>query len=453
MGGQGIPEPIKVAAPLRSVPGRIRNALETRSVKTVIGLALVVKAVILFLIIPQFSAFLSPFYGVSFADDYDKLAWNIVLGNGYRFFPDTAVTLMREPGYPLFLSAIFKFFGYSLTAARAANFVLAGATAFVLARLASTVTQDNKLVVVLAPILFLFHPGILVAESRGGVEVLFVFCLVAFLLVLYLAINKQTIGWWALVGMMLGITLLVRSTLIVLPVFLLLYSLLSERRVSHLVVFRNVAVMASVMAIVIAPWVIRNWQVAHVFMPTASVKGVAAQVGQYICSNITFSNGFQQLDIAASEERSRLAAAIGYRFKNDYYQYFYRTQDELAFNKLLWDRTVAGYIESPVLFLRCAVSNMFNFWFAGKNWLATALNFAVQAPYLLLAGLGISVLVKTRRLLPIGPLLLMIVYFIAIYVPIHAQARYSTPIIPIISILAAIAVARWLRFRFDIKTD
>jgi hypothetical protein len=39
-------------------------------------------------------------------------------------------------------------------------------------------------------------------------------------------------------------------------------------------------------------------------------------------------------------------------------------------------------------------------------------------------------------------MLLFVVYTMGVYVPIHAQARYSIPIMPILSILAAITLCK-----------
>ena len=72
--------------------------------------------------------------------------------------------------------------------------------------------------------------------------------------------------------------------------------------------------------------------------------------------------------------------------------------------------------------------------------MSTGLNVLVQLPYLILAAIGTVVCVKTKRFLAIGPLVLFIVYVVAVYVPILAQARYSVPLVPFLSILASIAL-------------
>src|SRR5205814_1516134 len=86
--------------------------------------AFVLEALILFVALPRLESGMTASYGVGFADDYDKLAASILTGHGYRIASDLPETMMREPGYPLFLAGVFRAFGENLSAARVANFAL-----------------------------------------------------------------------------------------------------------------------------------------------------------------------------------------------------------------------------------------------------------------------------------------------------------------------------------------
>src|ERR1700722_18250173 len=128
-------------------------------------LVLTLNTSILFYVIPEMHANVIQFYNQDeYADGYDQLATNLVSGNGYRFYPDTAKTLMREPGYPVLLAGIFYFFGNSLTAVKAVNMCLAFVAAYLLSRIVRAVSS-RPLLVLGVPIIFLFHPGTLIAES------------------------------------------------------------------------------------------------------------------------------------------------------------------------------------------------------------------------------------------------------------------------------------------------
>jgi len=88
-------------------------------------IGVLIQVLVLFLAIPVFTEYFPGAYMInSFPDGYDKLAANVLAGNGYRFFPDTSETLMRTPGYPLFLILIFYFSPNSLVAVKIVNLTL-----------------------------------------------------------------------------------------------------------------------------------------------------------------------------------------------------------------------------------------------------------------------------------------------------------------------------------------
>lgn len=396
---------------------------------------------LLFVLIPLVSARLVPSYSQDqFADGYDQLAGNLVAGNGYRFYPDTAKTLMREPGYPLLLAGLFLVFGSSFAAVKAANMLLAFGTAWLMIKLARKLSP-NPWLAFLPPLLFLFHPGNLVAESRGGVEVLFGFLFLLFVLTISNALENNKWQSYVISGFALGATVLVRSVPIMFPLFLLAYLLIFERRkVSALAAIRNTAILIAMMVVVLSPWIIRNYSITGKFVPTASVLGVSAHAGQYMDTHLFEGRPWWLLDREAAQERSQLALQLGYPFKDGYYQSFYNSGDEIKFSKYLFARVMDEYKKYPAVFLKCLSYNLFNFWFTGKTWAATEANIVIQLPYLLLAIIGVVFAFKAKQAAIIGPWLLLIGYTVAVYLPILAQARYSVPLIPLLSIFMTIAL-------------
>lgn len=406
-------------------------------------LTVVVNAFILFLVIPGLSHRLSPFYNQDlYSDGYNQLAANLAQGNGYRFYPDTARTLMREPGYPVFLAAILLVFGKSFTAVKLANMFLALATAWLMTLIARRLSNHQALML-LPPLLFLFHPGTLIAESRGGVEILFTFLVVLFMLALYRASESGRWQDYALGGVALGFTVSVRSTPILFPVFLLAYFLIFRpQSASKLTICRNMACMVFAMSAVLSPWIIRNYSITGRFVPTASVLGVSAHAGQYICVHHGEDKPWVSLDREAAVERGNLARQLGYRFKGDdpYYQVFYSSGDELEFSRYLAKKVMSEYQRSPWLCAKCIAYNLFNFWCAGKTGESTFGSLLVQIPYLILGIAGAVFSVKNGQAKVIGPMVLFMIYVVAVYVPILAQARYSIPLIPFLSILASVGI-------------
>jgi 4-amino-4-deoxy-L-arabinose transferase-like glycosyltransferase len=398
----------------------------------------IVHALLLFIAIPMFSARLASSYSQDrFADGYDQLAQNLAAGNGYRFYPDTARTLMREPGYPLLLAGLFLLFGGSFAAVKFANMLLAFATALLMMRLARKLSSA-PLLIYAPPLLFLFHPGTLIAESRGGVEILFAFLLMLFFLTVCYAVENNRWRDYIVCGIALGITALVRSVPIFFPLFLLAYLLLFRRKyISAFAAFRNIALMLTAMLVVLSPWIIRNYLLTGKFVPTASVLGVSAHAGQYIDTHLFEDRPWWLLDREAAQQRSELAAAMGYSFKDGYYQSFYKSADEITFSKFLFARVMHEYKESPVVFLKCLGYNFLNFWFAGKTWAATTANAVIQIPYLVFGLIGAVLGLKSKNAKTVVLMFLLMAYVVAVYLPILAQARYSIPLIPFISILAS----------------
>src|ERR1039457_2537787 len=94
-------------------------------------LVVLLQGVLLFAIIPRLSGPLHTSYNENLiADGYDQLADSLDAGQGYRFYPDTAKTLMREPGYPILLAGLRLCFGRGMASVKIANMILALATAW-----------------------------------------------------------------------------------------------------------------------------------------------------------------------------------------------------------------------------------------------------------------------------------------------------------------------------------
>ena len=189
-------------------------------------------------------------------DGYDAIANNLVQGNGYRFEANTSETMMREPGYPLFLAFAFKIGGYHVGTVRWANWLLTIGIAFLMMRLTQVVTNDRT-VSLIATLLFLFYPSTLISEARAGVEIFFTLIVLVFMLSLHHAVAKGNRWRYLVAGLALGVAVQVRSTPLVFPFFLLLYLLVFASGTTERVkAFMNVAVLVLGMTIVMVPWVV-----------------------------------------------------------------------------------------------------------------------------------------------------------------------------------------------------
>lgn len=428
-------------------PRRMFENLKGRSVFLILSVALLINAGILFVVVPSLSGLLSPRYSIHFQDLYDLIANNLLHGNGYRVEAGMSETMIREPGYPLFLAIVFKIGGYHIEAARLANLLLAFGVAFMIMRLIRRVTED-RITALLAAMLFLFYPGTLISEARGGVEIAFIFTVMLFMLALHRAVEKGNLWRYCVAGAILGVAVLVRGVVLLFPLLLLVYLVLAANGASErLKVALRIAVLALAMVVVTLPWIIRNYMLVHEFVPTATVAGVAAQEGLYTCQHLSFDTDFFVVQREAGRERSRLAGRLGIPFIGTYtYQFFYDARDEVAFNKSLLAGVATEYGRDPTLLASCGGKNLFfNFWFLAKTWQATCLNMLIQVPLLALALSGIFVLRKRCLLRKMGIMLTFVLYVPAVHAPILAHARYTMAVVPFLTILASISLVSGLR--------
>ena len=401
----------------------------------VIGIIAINCALVLVLI-PSVSTHIGGFYNANvYADGYQQLAANLAAGNGYRFYSDTALTLFREPGYPMVLAAVFTVLGPDFRLVQVANIIFAVVVAYLMTRIGRTLST-SRIVILGSPLLFLFHPETLIAESRGGVEILFCLLLTVYILAVSRAVRTGRWLDYVISGAMLGLAVVVRSTPILFPFGLLVYLLVVERRRGA--ACRNVALMVIAMFVILSPWVIRNYRLTSQFVPTASVLGVSAHAGLYLSTHPIIGNAL--VDTEAARERDTLARQLGYHFRAGYYQYFYSSADEVAFSHYLFQKVVEKYKHCPLLFLRTVGRNLFNFWCGGKTWKSVVLSGIIQFPLVVLAAIGVVTCVRNKRIKAVAPLVLLIVYTVGVSLPILAQARYSAPLIPFLAILACKAL-------------
>ena len=224
-------------------------------------------------------------WGIGPADNYDEIATNIWLGHGYRFTAETAVTLMREPGYPYFLATLMRMFGDGQWPPIVANLFFTSASALLIANLSRSISTRAGVALV-AALLFLLHPGIMIAELRSGVEAPFILLLLCVFLTTRTALHSGKPLDFVKVGVVLGLACYVRSTALLFPVCFVVQAALTERTWRALLTSgaRTVTVIVTAM-LVLTPWIVRNYNLVDQFIPTATVAGVAMQAGNYICTH------------------------------------------------------------------------------------------------------------------------------------------------------------------------
>lgn len=417
----------------------------------ILGAAFCMTAIIILWVVPNLTNFFFGRYSVGFGDGYDRIATNLAHGNGYRLEAGMAETMIREPGYPLFLAAVFLVAGdKNIEAARWANWLLMIGVAFMVLHLTRMVTNDKRTALI-ASLLFVFYPGTLISEAKAGVEILFIFVIFVFMLVLHWAVEKGALLHYFAAGVLFGAVLEVRGSPFLFPALLLLYLWLAAKGArERLRVAANIGLLVVGMAIVAAPWVIRNYALVHAFVPGGTVRGVVLQTGQFICRNLSLSNDYKVVLSESGSERAELARRLGLRVEDVRYTepVFYDSKDEVAFSNALVESGMHEYLTHPDFFAESVVKNVFYFFFLGKTRLVTAMNVVVQLPLLILAVSGLYMLRKRGTLDRMGVMLTFVLSILAVHLPVNSEARYSVPVFAFLVIPAGVSImSMWQRYR------
>jgi 4-amino-4-deoxy-L-arabinose transferase-like glycosyltransferase len=396
--------------------------------------ALIVKALIAFLLLPVITHHLGDNYHSDlFPDDYDLIAENLLSGRGYRIYADTSETMLRSPGFVLVLAAIFSLFGKSLLAVQIVQYLMSIATAIV-TYLISQRLYLTKSVSLMASVLFLFNPVSMMSDTRAGNDSTLTLSLTLVIWLLLKAIDSQRQRDFVLTGFVLGYAMLVKASVaLIFPCVFLFLVIMAQFQFRTLL--RNFVIVGFVAAGIMTPWVVRNYEISGQFVPTMTVAGLAIFQGEEAERNISSGEDSWQLLDDASKEQIRIGHEMGLRMREDFFPQFYDPQDEVAFYRELARRGWAEYRKDPILLARTVVHNLWAFWFEGRTGKATIINIAILAPLILVSISG--ALLSIRRERNTWILIISVIAFILPHLVIIAVARYCTAILPLMCILSA----------------
>ena len=236
---------------------------------------------------------------------YSQLAINVLEQHVYSHDPQApyAPSIIRLPGYPLFLAGVYKIFGHgNNTAVRVVQAVMDTLTCVLIALVAFqwAVNLERKhRAAIIAFALAAVCPFTAIYVATVLTEVLTNFLAVAMALAVTFAFKatdytddtdqadrkrvdkKKAVLWWSVSGLIAGLTVLFRpdSGLFAAAVGLtLVLSLLLRQRAKPLKLritqlFVSGAIFSVAFCVVLAPWTIRNYRVFHLFQPLAPAHG------------------------------------------------------------------------------------------------------------------------------------------------------------------------------------
>ena len=251
--------------------------------------------VLLFLIAFSFRVFIALRLPNDEPDDgrlYAQLARNVLEQHVYSIESQAPYnpTLIRLPGYPLFLASIYAVFGHgNNTAVRVIQAAIDTATCILIALVAFQWAIDEERrhrAAIVALALAAVCPFTAIYVATILTEVMTNFLAVGMTLAATLAFKavtrKRAIAWWVVSGLLAGVAVLFRPDSGLFAAAIGCTLMISAiRSWAHL---RQAAVYAAIFSIafclVLVPWTIRNRRLFHVFQPLAPAH--AEMPGEFV---------------------------------------------------------------------------------------------------------------------------------------------------------------------------
>jgi len=398
---------------------------------------------------------------------YDRIARHLVAGRGLVEGP--ARMASRAPGYPLFLAGWYAVAGHRLWVVRVAQSVVGACLCILVFVLSKRAFPGSAGLVAAATAavypFFIFYTGLILTET------LFTTALVACVL-LFTVVAEEDRGpgpdirrrpglreglVCAACGAAFGVTVLIRSSLLLffpfyLP-FLLLCGAAGRGKAAWLRTIRRLAIVAAAGCLVQAPWVWRNYRVYGRIVPTTLQVGASLFEG-----NSAYADGGPCMDRidwdgerpAWLREKIRRAEsgastprqAASAEYEND-----------------RWFRGLAvDYIRRhPGRFARLALARLGRFWNPVPNYsrYRTPLYILVSlVSYVPVLCLGVAGMALAGHRWRFGLLLLApILYFSALHAVFVGSIRYRAPVMPFLMVFAGHALARLVRGRVRCRAE
>lgn len=367
-----------------------------------------------------------------------KIAQSLVLGYGFSspFGGMTGASAWVPPAYPLFLAGIFNLFGIKTGAAAfvviLSQIVFSALTCVPIFWIAdSTLGRAAAIVAAWGWACFpyeLLVPGISIWDSSISALLLS--------LSIWLTLKLEgasTAKPWIIFGLLWGAIALTNTTLAAVLPFQLAWLQVRQRR-NGLNATRVMIVAVAMMAITVAPWLLRNMTAFGRLVAFRDNFGVELWIGNH-------EGGTGQWNGVWHPSQSENELSM------------FKKEGELAYTQRKWREATKFIRENPGTFARLSVKRVKYFWLGEPEFLREGFVRFLYSSLSVLAFVGLLFAFVTRK--TFLPLAFAIFAVPVAYYITHVNPRYRHPIEPELMILSAYAVvvaAQWSRQRL-IKSE
>jgi 4-amino-4-deoxy-L-arabinose transferase-like glycosyltransferase len=206
---------------------------------------------------------------------YAEIAKNLLNEHVYGLARATGMfpTLIRLPGYPLFLAACFKLFGQdNFRAVMLVQLVLDIGTCFIVAETAQKAVSKHAALLAFAfAALCPFTANYVGTALTETTEIFFT---AAALLCAIFALERKSLRWWGICGAATAAAILLRPDggLVLISIGLVLLWKLVREADNRRHIFAAGVVFVAVSLAPLVPWTVRNWKTLHVFQPLVTIS-------------------------------------------------------------------------------------------------------------------------------------------------------------------------------------
>jgi 4-amino-4-deoxy-L-arabinose transferase-like glycosyltransferase len=403
-------------------------------------IALIVTAIFLRLLVVVLAGnrINAPWGGIGDAPAYVLLAHNIADGRGYGYAGHP--TAYRAPGYVLMLTGLIKAApNHALAIMRGLQFLMGLAIAFLCARMALRLWGEPAERVTL--VIALLFPTLIIMTGEVLTETTATLCCVIFLLLLTAFLDGPRWGLLAALATIVGIATLVRFNMALFG-FVVLWAILRQTQLPK---WRATLLAIVLPAVLISPWLIRNFVVFHGAFLMSTESGPTAAMG-ILTPQGRFLGG----------DAEKLRGALGWLPPLDIETNSPRRNnlgEESDLNRAAWRTTFQLWRNAGWRLLPLTLSKLSYFWLStdqigwtgGFRAAVRAARAAAVLVYWLILALAIGGWLRLRTERPeLARILLFYAILItALHVPFNMNTRLRMPFIdPLLATLASGGVLR-----------
>jgi 4-amino-4-deoxy-L-arabinose transferase-like glycosyltransferase len=361
------------------------------------------------------------------SERYTRVALNLLAGNGYAEW-GRHPTAFVPPLYPFFLAGCYGLFGVHPLLVKILQAVLGGLLPWPVFKMGRMLAGDRT--ALLASAVTAVYPELVVMTGYLYTETFFILLTCLFFLFLLKALEMDRMADWILSGVAFGLGMLVRNLLFFFPLFLLLACFAVKALRQRLM---KIILMSLVGWALLTPWTIRNALVFHRFIPVTTGGGREFWVGSDIAHGGRFRHGetFEAIEALTADAKSEpekddilLRAAIGNIRGNPKGYARVCLGKAVRYFLQIYENVPTGAARTP-------------------NRLIVLVLALSYYPLLILGLAGFWM--SRREISKWAPLIALFVYTLLLYSAMHFVPRYRIPLVPFISLFAAIGLAGLLK--------